>query len=171
MGREANASVPELRLRRSKAQPRHPWPMFTHATGRPTALLRRALLGLAASGLALSLAACAGGTTSSNLPGDVSSMEIPTFPPDDLVSGTAACIDAPTMAIIDRLRAPGADVPALLEANKDALEEGLADLESADPAVTDWRDAFLSALAANDVTAAAVQVAALAANEVQITPC
>ena len=56
------------------------------------------------------------------------------------------------MAIIDQLRAPGADVPALLAANKAALTTGLADLESADPAVTEWRDALLSALAAGDMT-------------------
>ena len=51
---------------------------------------------------------------------------IPTFPPDDLASGTAACIDEPTMAIIDQLRATGADVPAILAANKDALLSGPA---------------------------------------------
>lgn len=145
--------------------------MFDHTTPRPVGLVRRALLGLAATGLAFSLAACTGGSTASNLPGDLSSMEIPTFPPDDMASGLAACIDAPTMAIIDQLRAPGADVPALLEANKDALVSGLGDLESADPTVTEWRDALLSALTANDMTAAAAQVAALAANQVSLTPC
>ncbi len=98
-------------------------------------------------------------------------MEIPTFPPDDLASGTAACIDAPTMAIIDQLRAPGADVPALLVANEDALVTGLGDLESADPAVTEWRDALLTALTSDDMTAAAAQVALLASNEVALTPC
>ena len=145
--------------------------MMNHTTLGPTALIRRALLGLAAGGLALSMAACGPGTTASSLPGDLASMEIPTFPPDDMASGTAACIDAPTMAIIDQLRAPGADVPALLAANKAALETGLADLESADPAVNEWRDALLSALAGNDMTAAAAQIAALAANQVALTPC
>lgn len=133
--------------------------------------LHRALLGIAATCLALSMAACAGGSTASNLPEDLSSMEIPTFPPDDLASGTAACIDAPTMAIIDQLRAPGADVPALLVANEDALVTGLGDLESADPAVTEWRDALLTALTSDDMTAAAAQVALLASNEVALTPC
>ena len=93
------------------------------------------------------------------------------MPPDDLASGTAACIDAPTMAIIDQLRAPGADVPSLLEANKDALTTGLADLDSSDPTVTEWRDKLLSALASNDMTTAAAQIAVLAANQVQLTPC
>ncbi len=145
--------------------------MFDQKHSRPAGLLRRALLGLAASGLALSLAACAGGTTASNIPNDLSSVEIPTFPPDDMASGTGACIDAPTMAIIDQLRAEGADVPALLAANKDALATGLGDLESADPAVTAWRDALLSALTSGDMTAAAAQVALVASNEVALTPC
>ena len=144
--------------------------MFDHTTMRPAGLIRRALLGLAASGLALSLAACAGGTTASTVP-DLSSMEIPTFPPDDMASGTGACIDAPTMAIIDQLRAPGADVPALLAANKDALVTGLGDLESADPAVAEWRDALLSALTSDDLTAAATQIALVASNQVVLTPC
>ena len=145
--------------------------MFNTMTSRSAALFRRALLGLAASSLALSMAACGPGSTASSVPGDLSSMAIPTMPPDDMASGTAACIDAATMTIIDQLRAPGADVPALLTANKDALESGLADLESTDPAVTEWRDALLSALASDDMTAAAAQVALLAANQVALTPC
>ena len=96
---------------------------------------------------------------------------IPTFPPDDLASGSAACIDAPTMAIIDELRATGADVPAILAANKDALLSGLGDLESADPATTAWRDAMVDALESGNADAAATQVAVLAAGDVTITPC
>ena len=144
--------------------------MFDHTISRPAAFLRRTLLGLATIGLAISMAACAPGTTASTIP-DLSSAEIPTFPPDDLASGTAACVDAATMAIIDQLRAPGADVPALLAANKDALVAGLGELESADAAVNEWRDALLSALASDDMTAAAAQIALLAANQVALTPC
>lgn len=144
--------------------------MFDQTISRPASYVRRALLGLAASALALSMAAC-GGTSASNLPGDLSTMAIPTFPPDDFASGGTACIDAPTMAIIDQLRAPGADVPALLAANKDALADGLAELESSDPAVMEWRDALLTALADDDMTAAAAQVALVAANQVSLTPC
>jgi hypothetical protein len=140
---------------------------------------RRLLPAFAAGVLALALAACSagggGGTVASGVPDDIggqSSEEfIPTFPPDDLASGTAACIDAPTMAIIDQLRAPGADVPALLAANKDALISGLDDLESADERTTEWRDALLTALTANDMTAAAAQVAVLVAGDLTITPC
>jgi hypothetical protein len=96
---------------------------------------------------------------------------IPTFPPDDLASGTAACIDEPTMAIIDQLRATGADVPAILAANKDALLSGLGDLESADPATMAWKTALTGALESGDADAAAAQVAVLASGDITITPC
>ena len=145
--------------------------MLDHTRTNAAAPARRLFLVLAACALALASAACGPRATASGLPGDLASMEVPTFPPDDLASGLAACVDAPTMAIIDQLRAPGADVPALLAANEDALVSGLGDLDSSDPAVLEWRDALLSALAANDMTAAAAQIAALAANEVQLTPC
>ena len=144
--------------------------MLDHTNVRAAAPFRRALLGLAAAGLALSLAACGTGGSATSIPPLPSDL-IPSFPPDDLASGVASCIDAPTMAIIDQLRAPGADVPALLAANKDALTTGLADLDSSDPKVTEWRDALLSALASGDMTTAATQIAALAANQVALTPC
>ena len=138
-------------------------------------IARRLLLGLAAASLALTFAACSGGGLPSGVPDDLGGVPsdeiIPTFPPDDLATGTAACIDEPTMANIDQLRAPGADVEALLAANEDALAEGLADLESADPKTMAWRDALLSALAADDMTAAAAQVAVLVAGDLTITPC
>ena len=141
--------------------------------------LRRLLLTFAIPALVLALVACSGGggggPVASSIPNDLggtpSNEIIPTFPPDDLASGAASCIDEPTMAIIDQLRAPGADVPALLAANKDALIAGLGELESADPKTTDWRDALLSALTAGDMTAAAAQVAILVAGDVTITPC
>ena len=145
--------------------------MFHQQHARAVGPARRAILVLAATGLALSLAACGPRATSSGAPIDLSSEAIPTFPPDDLASGGVGCIDAPTMAIIDQLRAPGADVPALLAANKDALTTGLSGIESSDPTVNDWRDALLSALASGDMTAATTQIAALAANQVELTPC
>src|SRR5262245_15474486 len=143
----------------------------------------RPLLMLAA--VALALAACsggAGGVVASNTPEDVggpgddvggqSSDEfIPTFPPDDLASGTAACIDEPTMEIIDQLRAPGASVDTLLADNKDALIAGLADLESADPKTTDWRDALLTALTDDDTAGAAAQIDVLVEGDLTITLC
>jgi hypothetical protein len=137
------------------------------------------LRGLAAFAICLSLAACSGGgSLASSLPsfpddlgGTPSDDFIPTFPPDDLASGVAACIDPPTMAVIDQLRAPGADVEAILTANEDALVAGLGELESADPRTTEWRDALLTALTADDMARAAAQVAVLAAGNLTITPC
>ena len=145
--------------------------MPTLTSARVAAQRRSAVVVLAAMAMVSSFGACGPRATASAIPDDVASMEIPTMPPDDFASGTAACIDAPTMAIIDQLRAPGADVPALLAANDDALISGLSDLESSDPAVLEWRDALLSALASGDMTAGAAQVAALAADEVTLTPC
>jgi hypothetical protein len=129
---------------------------------------RSLVLGLAFAA-ALGLGACAG-TTTPTLPA-LPTLGIPTQFPDDLKSGTAACINAPTMAIIDQLRAQGADVPNLLAANKDALIAGLSGLDSSDPTVTDWRDAFLTALDSGDIDAAAAQVARLSKNEIDLTPC
>jgi hypothetical protein len=131
-------------------------------TRRPTL---RSLAATAA--LTLALAACGGST----LPTGVPSIDIPTFPPDDMASGTAACIDEPTMEIIDELRATGADAPALLAENKDDLIAGLSDLESSDPTTTAWRDSLVEALEADDFDAAAVEIARLANDEVTITPC
>ncbi|HXG26343.1 MAG TPA: hypothetical protein VNL94_05770 [Candidatus Binatia bacterium] len=133
---------------------------------------------LAVGVLALGLAACSGTGTASGDPmfpddvgGQSSDEFIPTFPPDDLSTDPAACIDGATMAIIDQLRAPDADVPALLGQHADALIEGLDDLASAIPETREWRDALLTALAEGDIDAAAAQVARLVAGEVTITPC
>lgn len=145
--------------------------MHSQTTPRVAGSARRFLLGLCALGLAVSMAACGPSGSASNLPGGLATMAIPTFPPDDLASGTAACIDTATMAIIDQLRAPGADVPALLSVNKDKLISGLSGLESSDTKVTEWRDALLQALTDGNMTAAAAQIAVLAANQVQLTPC
>jgi len=128
---------------------------------------RRPLRSLVASAaFALVVGACGGA-----LPSGVPSIDIPTFPPDGMASGTAACVDASTMAIIDQLRATGSDAPALLEANKDQLISGLSGLESSDPNTTAWRDALVDALEAGDFDAAASEIARLANDEVTITPC
>jgi hypothetical protein len=122
---------------------------------------------VAAATFAVAIAACGGSTLPSSLP----SVDIPTFPADDMASGTAACVDAPTMEILDRLRSTGADAPALLQANKDALIAGLNDLESSDASTTAWRDTLVEALEAGDFDAAADEIARLANDEVTITPC
>jgi hypothetical protein len=126
---------------------------------------RRSLLGLGAAAV-LALAACGTGAASA-----VPSVQLPTFPPDDMASGTAACIDEPTMAVIDQLRATGANVPALLAANKAALLAGLKGLQSSDPNTTAWRDDLVAALQSDDMDAAAAQIARLANDDVTITPC
>ena len=128
------------------------------------------LFGLAAAAI-IGVASCTTGVTPT-IPA-VPTLGIPTQFPDDLASGAGACIDAPTMAIIDQLRASasGTDIRALLLANKDALIDGLADLESSDPATMDWRDALLTALDTGDVDAAATQIQRLVSDEVQLTPC
>ena len=104
---------------------------------------------VASAAFALAVAACGG----SSLPSSVPS------------------IDVPTLAIIDQVRTTGADAPALLEANKDALISGLGGLDSSDPTVTAWRDALVDALEAGDFDAAADEVAKVANNEVTITAC
>ena len=112
----------------------------------------------------LALAAC-GGTVPTSIP----SINVPTLPP--VASGAAACVDAPTMAVIDQLRSTGADLPALLAANKDALIAGLGSLESSDADTLAWRDALVDALESGDMDAAATEIAKLADDEVAITRC
>jgi hypothetical protein len=119
--------------------------------------------------LALGLGACSGVTASNipTLPGNV-----PTVPP----SGAAgACLDAQTLAIIDQLKASGADVPGIVAANKDKLVTGLGKLQSSDPAVVAWRDAFVTAIQAGKADDVAAQVALLSngqvSGQVAIPPC
>jgi hypothetical protein len=138
---------------------------------RPTARARTPFLFGLAVAAALALAACTGGTAIPTVGVPSGGIDIPTMPPDDFASGTAACIDAPTMAILDQLRATGADAPALLAANKDTLIAGLDDLESSDAATNEWRDALVTALEGDDFDAAALEIAKLSNDEVTITPC
>jgi hypothetical protein len=123
------------------------------------------LLGLGAAA-ALALGACQGAVIATVPP----SLPLPTLPAD-LASGAPDCVDATTMAILDSLGAAGADVPALLSANKDALIAALKDLQSTDPAVTAWRDEFVGALESGNVDLAALQVAKLTNDEVALPPC
>jgi hypothetical protein len=125
-------------------------------TTRPTLL---SFLGAAV----LALAACGG-----SLPTSVPSIAIPTLPVDGIPSGTAECVDAPTMAIFDQLRATGADLPTVLAANEDVLIAGLGELESSDPTTIAWRDALIDALESGDMDAAAAEIAKLADGEITI---
>jgi hypothetical protein len=130
----------------------------------------RALLITLAFAAALGFSACAGssgGGPSSALPSEA----IPTFPPDDLATGPGSCIDEPTTALLDQLRAPDADVPALLEANRAALIVGLSAYKPGDPNTVAWRDMLITALRTNDLVGAAAQLERLGNDEVTITPC
>ena len=133
----------------------------------PTRARRSILLGLAVAA-ALGLGACQ--TAASAVP-TLPSIAIPTFPPDDMASGSTACLDAPTMAIIDQLRASGADVPAILAANKPALVAGLGRLQSTDPTTTAWRDFLVEAVNSNDAANVALQIARLSSGQVAVPPC
>jgi hypothetical protein len=104
--------------------------------------------------LAIALAACAGAGASA-LP----SVNIPTLPPGGAAS---ACLDAQTLAIIDQLKASGADVPGIVAANKDKLIAGLNQFQPTDSAVAAWRDAFVAAIRAGKADDVAAQVALLA---------
>ncbi len=115
---------------------------------------------------ALALGACSGAVIATVPP----SLPIPTMPPN-VASAAPDCVDAPTMAIIDQIGAAGADVPALLSANKDVLIAGLEDLQSTDPAVTTWRDELVGALESGNMDLAALQVAKLTNDEVTLPPC
>lgn len=107
----------------------------------------------------------------------VPSIAVPSIAvPSDILPGAsgspvAGCVDATTMAVIDQVRAPGADVPALLASNKDALIAGLTTLQPADAATTRWRDTLLKALQDGDMTTAATQVDALVSGGVSLSAC
>ena len=118
---------------------------------------------VAFAALALSLGACSGAGASA-LP----SVNVPTLPP----SGAAgACLDTQTMAILDQLKATGADTPAILAANKDKLIAGLNQLQPTDSAVVAWRDALVAAIRSDNAQTVAAQVALLANGQVTIPPC
>jgi hypothetical protein len=144
--------------------------MHTYRTSLPARprARRSMLLGLALTAAVFGLGACQMGT---NAVPTLPSLALPTFPPDDMASGTSACIDVPTMAIIDQLRATGADVPAVIAANKDVLVAGLERLESSDATTTAWRDAMVAAVKSGDAADIALQVSRLKSGQVTITPC
>jgi hypothetical protein len=107
---------------------------------------------------ALSLGACSG----------VSSSAVPTVPPGGAAS---ACLDAPTLAILDQLKADGADVPTILAANKDALIAGLNQFQPTDSTVVTWRDALVAGIRSDNADVVAAQVALLASSKVTIPAC
>jgi hypothetical protein len=135
-----------------------------HDPNRSTRSRPGAGLALFAS-LALTVAACSGAGASSlpTIPGGV-----PTVPPSGL---SGACLDAPTIAVLDQLKAAGADTPTILAANKDKLIAGLNQLRPSDSKVVTWRDALVAAIRSDDAQAVAVQIALLSSGQVTIPPC
>jgi hypothetical protein len=75
------------------------------------------------------------------------------------------------MAVIDQLTAAGADVTAVLAANKDVLIAGLDTLQPADEATTAWRHELVDALENGDMDSAALQIDTLASGGVTLTAC
>jgi len=124
------------------------------------------LAGVALLALLAFVASACSGVTASNVP--TLPAGAPTLPPSGLAS---ACLDANTMTILDQLKATGADVPTILAANKDKLVASLTAMQPADPAVTTWRDALVSATQSGDANAVAAQVAMLSSGQVTIPPC
>jgi hypothetical protein len=136
------------------------WRRATHSLR--TAGVAIAIVLTMAAGIA---AACsATPTTVPSLP-----TSLPTLP-TSVPSGTG-CLDATTMGIITQLQAPGADVPAILTANKDALISGLQGFQPTDQTTLTWRDQLVAALQASDFTTAAAKVSELATSGIALAQC
>jgi hypothetical protein len=131
-------------------------------------IARIALIGVVALAAA-GIGACSGVSTSA-LP-TLPSVAIPTLPAVSGGSPLAACVDSATFAVIQQLKAPGADIPGILTTNKDVLISGLQKFQPADAATTTWRDALVAALQSGDMSAAATQVALLTSSQVSLRTC
>jgi hypothetical protein len=138
-----------------------------HRHGLGRAWLVAGVLALSAAGLGACSTAGPSSIPSIALP----SVSIPSLPVASGGSPLGACVDAATFAILQQLKAPGADVQGILTANKDTLINGLKGFQPADPATAAWRDALVAALTAGDMTAAASQVAMLTGSQLSITSC
>jgi hypothetical protein len=138
-----------------------------HRHGLGRAWLVAGVLALSAAGLG----ACSTAGPSSIPSIAIPSVSIPSLPVASGGSPLGACVDAATFAILQQLKAPGADVQGILTANKDALINGLKGFQPADPATASWRDALVTALTAGDMTAAASQVAMLTGSQLSISSC
>ena len=117
---------------------------------------------------ALALAACGGAGSS-----------IPTVPPSLVpqvtigagMSGATACVDAATLAVFDQLKASGADVQAILTANKDVLLKGVQSMQVTDPTTTTWKNDLVAALQAGDFAKATTLIAEVSSGGITITSC
>ncbi|HEY2916478.1 MAG TPA: hypothetical protein VGI98_04605 [Candidatus Limnocylindrales bacterium] len=86
-------------------------------------------------------------------------------------SGVTGCIDPATAALLSQAQAQGADIPTLLQQNKDALIQGLEAFQPGDPATTLWRDNLVFAIKAGDFTTATQQIQLMASGQVAISSC
>jgi hypothetical protein len=104
---------------------------------------------------------------------------IPTVPPSLIpqvtigagMSGGTACVDAATLAVFDQLKASGADVQAILTANKEVLLAGVQSMQVTDPTTTTWKNNLVAALQAGDFAKAATLVAEVSSGGISITTC
>jgi hypothetical protein len=120
---------------------------------------------------AFALAACGGASTSA-----IPTVVVPSNLPQVAVtvepgaSGGTACVDAATLAVIDQLKAAGADVQALLTANKDTLVKGLQAMQVNDPTTTTWKSDFVAAVQAGD-SAKVTTLLGQIDTDIKITTC
>jgi hypothetical protein len=121
--------------------------------GRATQTPTRPWLSLV--GVALLIVAGCTGTTPS--PSPTASGVVTTAEPTSEASGAAACIDAETAAIIQALRAPGADVETIITEQGDKLVAGLQRF-TPPPDATTWRDELVAAIEDGDAAAVQAQV-------------
>ena len=143
----------------------HPRPATGGLAGATGRLALIGILGLAGLGIGGCSAAA------SAIPSSITNATLPPLPLPTGGSPLAGCVDGATYAVIQQLKSPGADVAAILTANKTVLLTGLQQLKPADPATTTWRDALVAALNTGDTTAAATQVALLTSSQVSLTSC
>ena len=87
------------------------------------------------------------------------------------MSGGTACVDAATLAVFDQLKASGADVQAILTANKDVLLAGIQAMRVTDPTTTTWKNDLVAALQAGDVAKATTLIAQVSSGGISITTC
>lgn len=102
----------------------------------------------------LALAACGGAARS---PASTESAGSPTTGPTASASGAAACVDAEAAAVIEALRAPGADVQAIITEQGDTLVAGLQRF-TPPPDATAWRDELVASIESGDAAAVVSQV-------------
>lgn len=125
------------------------------------------VVGLAALA-ALALGACS--AAGASVPPAAQSL-VPQVTIEPGMSGGTACVDAATLAVFDQLKASGADVQAILTANKDVLLAGIQKMQVTDPTTTTWKNDLVAALQAGDFAKATTLVAEVSSGGITITTC